>query len=235
MHSKRLSLITIIFLFCCFTLEAQTVLLSVDRGTDSIPVQRGPNLKKISHVLFNFGFIAGADKPESPIIYGTSIEYGFGVRKKYKISPVYSLGWELIANGKIFKIKQQNGKTFPDTTLNDVERLDYYILNIGFYNRFNFDPGRGNFMGTFLDLGVKGGWNFQTTYVIKNDLPGGSKIKSEISGLPYVNHFNYDVFTRIGRSHISLYASYRLSKLFKPEYAYPELPSLTFGIEAAIF
>lgn len=235
MYHKRLNLITIVLFFSCFTLEAQTVLLSVDRSTDSIPVQRGPNLKKISHVFFNIGFIAGADKLESPIIYGASIEYGFGFRKKYKISAVYSLGWELEANGKIFKIKQQGGKTFPDTTFNDVETLDYYILNIAFYNRINFDPNRGNFMGTFLDLGIKGGWNFQTTYVIKNDLPGGIKIKSEISGLPYVNHFNYDVFARIGRSHISLYASYRLSKLFNPEYAYQELPSITIGIEAAIF
>lgn len=237
MHTIRIKTIPIFCLLCMirFSTVAQTVLLSVDRGTDSIPEQRGPNLKKNSHVFFNFGLVAGEDKPGSRIIYGSSVEYGFGVRKKYKFSPLYSLGWELGLNGKVFKLKQDNGKTFPDTLLNDVERMDYGTASVAFYNRFNFDPHRGNFMGTFLDLGFKGGWDFQVTHVIKNDLPGGSKIKSEITDLSYTNSFHYAVFARIGRSHLALYASYRLSKLFKSSYGYPELPRTTVGLEAAIF
>ena len=230
--------ITTFFLFGLtglFESRAQTVILSVDRSRDSIPGQRGPNLKKFSHVFFNFGFVAGADKPGERINYGTSIEYGFGVRKKYKISPVYSLGWELGLKGKVFKLKQEKGKTFPDTLLNDVERMDYESITISFFHRFNFDPARGNFMGTFLDLGIRGGWNYQIAHVVKNTLPDGSEIKSQITNLPYINHLDCEVFARIGRSHFALYASYRLTKLFKPSYAFPELPALTAGLELAIF
>ena len=225
----------VFFLFAYFESEAQTVILSVDRGKDSIPSQRGPNLKKISHVFFNFGFVAGADKPGARIKYGSSVEYGIGVRKKYKISPVYSIGWELGFDGKFFHLDQQDGKILPDTTLNDAERMDYGSTTISFFNRFNLDPNRGNFMGTFLDLGVKGCWDWQIYHVIKNTLPDGSKVSSDISALPYVNHLNCEMFARVGRSHLSLYASYRLTNLFKSLYAFPELPVLMAGFELAIF
>jgi len=222
----------------CFAVNqsfGQTVLLEVDRSTDSIAPTRGPNLKKFSYGFLYFGFVAGEDKPGAKIIYGNSVDFGIGARKKYKISPLYSLGWELGSDTKIFKLKQSDGKIFPDTILNNAERIEYSSLYISFFNRFNFDNKRGNFMGTFLDVGINGEWDLSITHIIKNSLPDGSDIQSTISGLPYVNRFNYNMFARLGRSHLSVYASYRLSKLFKSSYSFPELPALTIGLDLGIF
>jgi hypothetical protein len=214
---------------------AQTMILEVSRSADTIPTKRGPNLQKFSHGYINFGFIAGADEPGAKIIYGPSVEFGAGARKKYKISPLFSLGWELGANEKIFKLKQENGKSTPDSAINDVERMDYTSAYISFYNRINFDTHRGNYMGTFLDLGINGEWDFSISHIIKNTLPDGSKITSQITGLPFVNNINYQVFARLGKSHLSWYVAYRLSKLFKPIYHDPELPALSTGIDLGIF
>ncbi len=228
----------VFFMFIAFAFHksrAQTVLLQVDRAIDSISSKRGPNLDKFAHGFIYIGCIAGDDKSGARIMYGPSVEFGGGARKKYKISPLYSLGWEIGVQEKIFKLKEESGKILPDTLINDVERMEFWSTYLSFYNRFNFDNHRGNYMGTFFDIGISGGWDFAITHVTKNELPNGSKITTQITSLPYVNRFTANAFARIGLSHVSAYATYRLTDLFRPAYHFPELPALSFGIELAIF
>ncbi|MCX6290924.1 MAG: hypothetical protein NT126_04095 [Bacteroidetes bacterium] len=233
---REKSIVTILFLlFSLKTASGQTVLLSVDRERDSIPPERGPNLKKFSHLFLNAGFVAGPDNPGARIIYGTSVEFGAGARKKYKLSPLYSMGWEIGMNGKIFKQKQSEGKIFPDTILNRVERMEFSSVYISFFNRINFDVHRGNFMGTFLDIGIRGHINVLVTHLTKNDLPDGSKITSAMTNLPYTRDLFSDVFVRVGKNHFSLYASYRTSGMLRTVYHYPEPPAFTIGMDAGVF
>src|SRR6185436_7902285 len=137
---------------------------------------------------------------------GSSAEFEFGVRKKFKVGSCYSLGWELNVRQSIFKIKQADGKTFPDTLLNKAERMEFTSLGLGWFNRFNFDTKRGNYMGTFLDVGIFGYWDFAATHIVKNDRPDGSNVKAEFSHLPYILNTGYAVFARAGWSHLSCYA-----------------------------
>src|SRR6185369_1637111 len=94
---------------------------------------------------------------------------------------------------------------------------------------------RGNYLGYYFDLGIRGEWDHSIRHIIKNKLPDGSYARSSIKALPYVNRFNYHVVGRIGLNKILIYAAYRLSDLFKSKYDYPELPRLTTGIEISIF
>src|SRR6185436_4619671 len=104
-----------------------------------------------THFFLSAGFVTGADKPGARIKYGTSIELASGVRWKYKISNVYSLGYELRINYFEYKLKQQPGKKLPDSLLYDVERMDFYCVRAGFFNRINLDPQRGNYLGYYID------------------------------------------------------------------------------------
>ena len=228
-------IIPVFFFMSVHQSHAQTVILQVDRGNDSIPATHGPNLKKFVHFFMCVGFVAGGDEAGARIKYFNSMEYSIGARWKYKISNVYSIGQEWKLNNSIYKLKQDPGKMLPDTFLNDAERLQLYALQVGFYNRFNFDPKRGNFLGNYLDIGIRGEWDYAISHIIKNELPDGSKIKSSITSLPYTNSFNYSVFGRVGLNKVLFYASYRLSDLFKSKYDYPELPRLTAGVELSIF
>jgi hypothetical protein len=235
MNKKIFAAAICIFLLNIRAAFPQTVLLQVDRAVDSLPSVRGPNLQKFSHFYFAAGFVLGADETGGKIIYGSSVNLAAGVRWKYKIGKVYSLGYETSFSYLDYKLDQVESKILPDTFLNDIERLDYLSFQLGFYNRFNFDPQRGNYMGYFLDLGIRGEWDYSIEHIRKNELPDGSEVKTSISALPYVNRLNYNLFARIGLNKLLMFVSYRMSDLFKSSYNLPETPRLIAGIELSIF
>ena len=228
-----------IFIFllfiAAFSAHSQTVVLKVDRKSEQRVSDRGPNLKRFSHFFIRGGVLASEDKPGARIIYGPSVNLAFGVRVKYKISNVYSLGYEIENEFTDYKFKQEKGKTIPDTIINEMGRLDYSSLAAGLYNRINFDPSRGNFLGTFLDIGVKGELHYSIKYITKNELPDGTLEKTSIRHLSYINNANVNVYGRLGFSHFSLHASYRLLDLFKSSVSYSDLPRIVAGIDIAIF
>jgi hypothetical protein len=226
----------LIMLFFSLSSSAQTVLLDIDTKEQQRKIDFGPNLKRFTHLTFHIGALASKDRQGARIIYGSSINLSLGIRKKFKISPAYSLGYDLEWQFTDYKFKQKQGKIFPDTIINNVsQRLDYAYLSLGFYNRFNLDPSRGNFLGTFLDLGINGNFNYAVKKISKNELEKNVRSKSVLSNMPFVNTFNSNFYARFGRSHISFFCSYRLIELFKQSYNYPDLPRLILGIDTALF
>jgi hypothetical protein len=211
-------------------------LLNVDRQSEQKTTDFGPNLKKFSHIFLHAGIIASGDKEGAHIIYGNSSSLAFGFRKKYKISPIYSLGYDLENQYTFYKLKQESGKVLPDTIINNIAgRLDYSSLELGLFNRFNLDPERGNFLGHFIDVGIMGEWDYSIRCISKNELSDGTTIKSVVKKLKYVYNLNTKIYARLGFSHLSLLASYRLKPLFKPGWSYPDLPRLILGLELAVF
>jgi hypothetical protein len=234
-HVKQKGLF-VCFIFFCIVSSAQTVLLSVDRNNEINASERGPNLKKFTSIFFRGGCLASKDNPTARIIYGSSVNLAVGVRNKYKISSVYSLGYEIECQYTDYKLKQTKGKIIPDTIINNLSgRLDYSSLGLGLYNRFNFDPHRGNYLGNFLDIGIAGEWDFSIKEISKNKREDGTVFKTTTKHLNYVNNLNTKVYARIGFSHFSLYGSYRLLDLFKPSSIFPDLPKLVLGIELSVF
>ena len=231
MKQKILILLLVIF---SLSSTAQTILLSVDNTKDKT-TEIGPNLKRHNQLFFRFGFVEGIDKPGARIIFGKSTDFAFGFRKRYKISSLYSLGFETELQARSYKFKQTIEKTFPDTIINKSQSLNYGNLGLGFFSRFNFDPHRGNFLGTFLDIGIVGSWHFGTEEFSENKLSNGTTETKMISDLAYVKKLSASVYSRIGFSHVSVYGSYRLTDLFKDAYKYPDLPRLVIGIELSAF
>lgn len=214
--------------------QAQTVLLNVDRATDSIPSKIGPNLKRYIYPFMKFGFVLGPDEQGARIKYGSSVEFAIGFRTKYKIGSVYSLGWELQYNYTAFKLNQDSLKKAPNSFQNKKERIDFSAIRLGFFNRFNFDPSRGNTMGKYLDLCIAGEWNYGRQNVIKNELPDGSMITSVIRKQPYYTDLNAYAEARLGLGRLSLYANYRFTELFRPRFDFPEFPRMILGIELSL-
>ena len=230
--------ITLFFGILLLSISAmsQTVLLSVDRSNQEKTSERGPNQKKFTHATLHFGMLASKDKPGAEIIYGSSVNLSLGVRKKYKLTSVYSLGFDVEGQFTDFKLKQEKNKLLPDTIINNISgRMDYFSLALGFYNRINFDPYRGNFLGSFLDLGIMGNWYYSIKSISKNKLTDGTTVKSIVTNLAYVINFDAKVYARIGFGHSSLFGSYRITDLFKSDSQYPDLPRLILGIEFALF
>jgi hypothetical protein len=223
-------------LFLSAASTAQTVLLEVDRPYASRYAETGPNLKQFTHAYFRFGLPASNDFDGARIVYENSVHLALGVRKKYRISRTFSFGYDMELDYDDFKLRQEKGKTLPDTILyNKTERLDYSGLALGFYGRLNFDPGRGNYLGNFLDIGISGLWDFSVKHITKSNMPDDTQVKTITKHLPYVNNVNARLFARLGKNHFSVFGYYRLTPLFKSSYNYPDLPRLTLGLEAAPF
>jgi hypothetical protein len=224
------------FWLMSFSAFGQTVLLNVDKGKETFNLENGPNLKKFSHMYLRMAFLVSADKPGAKIIYGSSVNLALGVRNKYKISSVYSIGFEADIQYTDYKMKQTEYKILPDTIINNIsQRLDYSSIALGYFNRINFDPQRGNFIGTYLDVGIVGEFHYSIKSISKNEMPDGTERKVVNSKLKYTNNTNVKAIARLGYSHFNLYGSYRLTDLFKSDSGFPDLPRVVFGIELSFF
>jgi len=216
-------------------IKAQTVLLHVDRAVDSIPSRVGPNLPMFVHWFIAAGLTADKSGNGAPINNFLSPQFSIGIRNKFKLSPVFSAGYELGFRTEIYKLDQTDSKQFPDTIKHQAARLGFSSVGLSAFLRTNFDPGRGNVLGKFIDLGIHGGWNFDSRYVVKEKAPDGSKIKIREKGLPYTEAFESIVFVRLGFYKASIFVNRRLTDLFKNKYNLPELPLYHVGIEMALY
>ncbi len=232
---------------------AQKVLLAQDVTKDTVKQTFGPNQKYFGHFYTGFGLVAGPSEAKGSAVQNLrSNEFLFGYRYKYKVASFYALGLDLALSFQSFNLKQQAGKTLPNTQLYDKEKLKFTNAGLGLYNRFNFDK-RGNYIGKYLDLGVYGNWVPFKTHVYQDDhifgligpLSGVKKVKVRETGLKYVADFNYGALARIGTNQFALYGAYRLSDLFDSGYAqfnenginvfdFAELPRFMIGLQISL-
>ena len=229
---KLTQILFLIFILNAVSARAQTVLLNYDRALEK-KYDKGPNQEKFTQGLIKFGFVLPvSDRQE--IIAGNSVSWGFGLRKKFKISPLYSLGWEFQIDFTNYKLKRAPGALSLYGTPIEDRRFDMSAVSLGQFNRFNFDVNRGNFMGTYLDLGVTGKYCLSMSEVYKYETGYGTA-RTEVDDLDYVKKIQAEVFARFGYSHISLWASYRFTDLFKSKYQMQEMPQVILGLEIGLY
>jgi hypothetical protein len=218
------------------SLLAQNVMLEHDVNKDTIPEEKGANMKKYSHMYMGQGLILGGSEGDgAEIRYGNSTEFTIGFRHKRKISNFYSIGYDLSYSVLSYNLKQDSGKVLPNPVLHDNEKINFNNINLGVYQRFNFGK-RGNVIGKFLDMGAFGNVPFIIRHVHKNkhdvaNMDNASYTKVSNRGLVYTNPYNYGVMARLGFNRYVFYGTYRLSNQFKDGFIYPELPRFTAGLQ----
>jgi hypothetical protein len=213
---------------------SQTVLLKADQAQDTLTGTYGQNLKHFSHGVLALGLVFGESGKEMPLKGGSSYEFRFGMRTKRKVTPVYSYGYDFFYRAVSYYIEQNEEKKFPDTLEHKDQKFNYFSFGFGVYNRFNLDPHRGNFLGTYIDAGITAEWDF-TVRTVTHDEVSGEKIRVVTKSLDYVNYFSSRAFVRAGRSRVAAYGSYRITDHFKSSSGFPELPRFMAGIEMNIY
>lgn len=236
-HKSGIFPISILILAAFFSvrLQAQTVLLSVDRSSDSLQTNFGPNKKTFVNFYFRGGMVAGSDCPGARLKTMSSGEYGFGLRIKRKLNRSLAYGFDLQWQNLIFKLDQEHGKRFPDTVLHNVERYDLASVRTGAWFRINFDKDRGNSMGKFMDFVVSAEALTAPKHITKDDQPDGSLVKRQEKQLPYIEPFQAHLGFRVGSGRFIAYLNYRLTPLFGKEYAAYDFPLFTAGVDVSIF
>ncbi len=225
---------TIILLSLTMGAFSQEVLLQQNVKGDTLIPTRGPNLKHFLQGYIGLGFPLYTNEDVTYTEFGTSTAVDFGMRYKRKLAEHFAIGMDIGVNLAAYKIKQETGKTVPDSIINDKEKFQINSLASSVYTRINVGR-RGNHIGNYLDLGVYGGWNCVKKHRTINENAADEKVKVVTSQLKYIENFSYGLLARVGVNRWVLKAGYRLSDIFAPAYAIPELPRLIVGLEIGIF
>ena len=236
---KKTLLVSLIILFICSNISSQTILLEKNVKDNAYSHNKGPNMKRFSHIYFGYELIAGnPDDKGAEIIYGLSSCIDIGYRFKFKIAEFYSIGFNARYNFQKYVIRQEAEKILPNSDLHDKEKIRFSNAGLEFYNRFNIGK-RGNIIGKYLDVGLYYKWAFAINHFIKDKVTDENN-KAELviinyRNLLYTKRFSYGFAARLGLNRLALSAEYRLSDLFKEEYQFPELPRFSIGLELVLY
>jgi hypothetical protein len=232
---KKIILLFLLF-FISQKIFSQTVLLQETPGRDTITGTYGQNLKYFTHAVLAFGFVFGESDKKLPLKGGSAYEFRAGIRTKRKVSPVYSYGYDFFYRAVSYYIDQSAEKIFPDSLNHKDQKFNFFSFGLGIYNRFNFDPHRGNFLGNLCRCRL-----LQANGILPRAplhtmcYPGDEKVRVVTKHLDYVNYFSSRVFLRGGRGRLAVYGSYRITDHFKSSSELPELPRFMAGIELNIY
>ncbi len=176
---------------------------------------KGPNLKNYTHIYGFYGPNFGPAQTGSEIRVALSSMNGIGLRYKRRFNQVFSGIAEIEISGSTYDLKQNNTKTVPDTVLHKKEKLIFNQIGGGVYLRTNFDIHRGNYLGAFLDLGVKGGYNFNSSNIyLDEDQNTGINKRTKRYGYSYYEPLYYSAYARAGYNQVSVFFIYQRSALF---------------------
>jgi hypothetical protein len=225
---------TLILFLISISAFSQVVVLEQNVKDDTIRPTHGPNLKHFFQGYIGLGFPLYTSEDVNYTKFGSSTAVDFGMRYKRKLAEYFAVGGDLGLNLTAYKIKQDHGKTVPDTMINDKEKFQINLLRSSVYARFNVGR-RGNHIGNYLDLGLYGGWNCVKKHQTINENQDQEKVKVTTSQLKYIENFSYGLISRIGINRWTITANYRLNNTFEASVALPELPHLTIGLELEIF
>ncbi|NLJ07990.1 MAG: hypothetical protein GX437_10005 [Sphingobacteriales bacterium] len=190
----------------------------------------GPNQKHYVQFLFTYGSYFGKSNPGAVVNPFVSTYFSLNLRYKLKLSRNFALGSELEFPFSSFHLSQEQGKIFPDTILHLNERIEVNEIRGSLYFRVNFNKRRGEYLGTFADVGMKSGWIY-AFYHHTLDKTNGIKVHTTYNGYdfykPLINYW----YIRLGFDKVSFILMKRFSSFFKPSVAYPDLIKYSAGIE----
>jgi hypothetical protein len=229
----RLSLF-LFFVLMSHALFSQDVLMFEETDDLYEESQFGANRKHFLHSFLGMGFyLPGED--DDGVKYWNTNEFHVGLRYKYKLSKQLSTGFDLQYRKSNYRFNQET-QIIQDNQFFDKERMMIHSIGPVYYFRFNFDPGRGNFIGNYIDLGVYSCWNFNSAYKTY-DSSGGSLFKEQeniYKNLKRLHDFSYGVRIRMAKNAYVLFIDYRLNRLFDEKYNYLELPVAQIGFELGL-
>lgn len=237
MKKNTVILLLSFFLFG-LTLSAQKVLFENQVDPDDFYNTYGANEKNFSHFYLGTGMHIMQGESGATIQHGKTYTPQIGLRYKRKLNNTFAIGYDFSWMKYNYNLKQEPGKLLPNDVINDKEMLVFNSFGLELYYRINFGR-RGNYMGTFFDMGAYGNWAYRNKHVTVNDFDDdlgllyGRRIVTNRK-LKYTQPFNYGVRGRIGINRYVIFGEYRLSSLFKEEFNFPELPKLQVGLQIGI-
>ncbi|MBO6518242.1 MAG: hypothetical protein JJ975_17025 [Bacteroidia bacterium] len=206
------------------TSQAQTIELEQDVNRDTVISDYGPNRKNFFGTYLGLGAVIGQIDHDFMKLKPVSDRFTFGAYYKRRLNNVYSVLLSSNYGVTVYRFEVSEVMKYNRIRANDV--------NLDFSNRFNFGR-RGNRIGNYLELGVSGMYIFHTKQETKTEVVDNAalykNVKTELTGLKFIESANYSVHARFGFNKFAITADYRLSDLTTNRVDY-DLPPLTVGV-----
>lgn len=228
------ALLSIVLLFAFSALKGQKVLLEKDPAIDTTKEKYGPNRKHFFHGYFGGGPILGPKNNGARLKALGNYNLVLGACYKLRINNFFAIGADANITNMVCNLRQENTKILPSTNLHKRERLNWMFINLSFFTRFNFN-NRGNIIGNYIDLGARGSYCPSFVHYTMDKTADGRALRVRERGLNYYNPFAYSVFGRVGFNQFAISVSYRLSKLFKNQYNYPNIAPVSLTLEFSFY
>lgn len=181
----------------------------------------------IQDAFISGGFILGPSAETGKVLYGQSREFMVGLGTGYRFAKWNGIGVDIYYKSTDFFLKQDSNKILPNNIQHNSEKISFNNFGGLVFDRFYFGK-------MYLDGGFYFDWAFYSKHITwdkDTTSNGGSTIKGIDKQLKFINPTNYGLTFRFGGMQgISFYFNYRLSKVFKPDFNYPELPPFVLGI-----
>lgn len=235
-------LICLILPFMYLSLSAQDIIM--DKNVEEqYSEKHGQNMRHYGQFYEAFGtFIPYNNNSGAKAVLGRSMEFTFGYRYKLKLLSFYAIGFDLSNRWQKYGIEAEDDvavdiSSNPFSQASQVKRLSLNVASLGAeaYNRINIGK-RGNTLGNYVDIGIKGEWNYGRKMYLKEEAPAGDyfeKSKTVQKNLSFIEKFSTIITARIGINKFCIYGNYRFSDIIVDGYTSPELPPLTAGVQVA--
>ena len=227
-------IITISLILASVGSFAQTVLIEEDEPQRVYEeTQWGPNRQYFGYWFYDYGF-AIPTEVKYDIRIGTSGHWNMGYAYKFKTLNFMDIGLEASYSNYFFELDKNPRESFD--TVKNWEKIRTFQNGIQAqaFLRFYFSPKRGDYFGTYLDLGFYADYHMSSGWYkkIKND---DLKIKQkEFENGDFIP-LSYGPAIAFGRNQITAFAQYNLNSVLAEQVNLNPMPQLIFGIKLNMY
>lgn len=222
----------ILFLHFALAGYSQTILMQDSNPMAAYEVKKnGPNLQNYGQWFIGFGAVTPVGASSDNTIFGKSLLFDFGYRYRYRVSNFFNTGFDVSYYLQGNRLNDAGMEKVFDGLVHTRENLVQNELRLSPFLRFNLTPKRGNYLGTYVDLGSYIAWNFIPVFrAVDTRLNNNENRSYNRQFDPMQKRYDYGLTGRIGRNKLIVFAHYRLSDLLKSSNL-PDLPRLAVGIQ----
>ena len=228
----------IVILICIISFGStgfsQTILMQNTNPLEPYQTKNdGENRKHLRQGFIGFGIVAPVGAKNDDTYFGKSLVFDFGFRYRYRVSNFLNLGSDLSFYTQGNRLDHSGMHKIYDGLTHDRENIIQNEIRVSPFLRFNLTPKRGNYLGTYIDLGGYLGWNFLPVFKATDTGHNGNEEMMYTRNFdPNQNRYDYGVTGRIARNKLLLFATYRLSDIMKRS-EQPSLSRLAAGVQFA--
>ncbi len=213
---------------------SQTVVIEDDNPGDVYEETAwGPNEQHFGYWFVSYGLPVPITT-DNNLKTAISGHLNFGYAYKHKLLSFVDIGAELSYSNYFYALDEPSRDALAPNKDWDKIRSKQNGMKANIFFRFYMSPRRGNYLGTYLDLGFYADYHMSSgwMYKLKDDF-----IKEKVS-LKQNEDFEtltYGPSLAFGRDQFNFFAQYNITSVLTSKSTFPEMPAFVCGLKINMY